>query len=37
VLPSSAWRIAACTFRAPIVRGDVVSDVTSSGVPGVPL
>ena len=37
VLPSSAWRIAACTFHAPIVRGDVVSDVTSSGVPGVPL
>ena len=37
VLPSSVWRIAACTFRAPIVRGDVVSDVTSSGVPGVPL
>ena len=31
VLPSSAWRIAACTFHAPIVRGDVVSDVTSSG------
>ena len=37
VLPSSVWRIAACTFHAPIVRGDVVSDVTSSGVPGVPL
>ena len=37
VLPSSAWRIAACAFHAPIVRGDVVSDVTSSGVPGVPL
>jgi hypothetical protein len=37
VLPSSAWRIAACTFHAPIVRSDVVSDVASSGVPGVPL
>lgn len=37
VLPSSVWRIAACTFHAPIVRGDVLSGVTSSGVPGMPL
>src|SRR5262249_5160164 len=37
VLPSSLWRIAACTFRAPIVRGDVVSGVNSSGIPGLPL
>jgi hypothetical protein len=37
VLASSVWRIAACTFHAPIVRGGAVSDVTSSGVPGVPL
>ena len=37
VLPSSLWRIAACTFHAPIVRGDVVSGVGSSGIPGVPL
>lgn len=37
VLPSSLWRIAACTFRAPIVRGDVVSGVSSSGIPGLPL
>ena len=37
VLPSSLWRIAVCTFHAPIARGDIVSAQTSSGVPGVPL
>lgn len=37
VLPSSAWRIAVCTFHAPIVRGDLGSSLGSSGLPGVPL
>ncbi|HEY9243771.1 MAG TPA: hypothetical protein VIP48_17440 [Streptosporangiaceae bacterium] len=37
VLPSSAWRIAVCTFHVPIARGDLASGVTSSGLPGVPL
>jgi hypothetical protein len=37
VLPSSVWRIAACTFHAPIVRGDLGSGLGSSGLPGVPL
>jgi hypothetical protein len=37
VLPSSVWRIAACTFHAPIMRGDLGSDLGSSGLPGVPL
>jgi hypothetical protein len=37
VLPSSVWRIAVCTFHAPIVRGDLVSVATASGRPGVPL
>lgn len=37
VLPSSVWRIAACTFHAPIMRGDLGSDPGSSGLPGVPL
>ena len=37
VLPSSVWRIAVCTFHAPIARGDIASGVTSSGLPGVPL
>jgi hypothetical protein len=37
VLPSSVWRIAACTFHAPIMRGDPGSDLGSSGLPGVPL
>jgi hypothetical protein len=37
VLPSSVWRIAVCTFHAPIARGDMASGVTSSGLPGVPL
>lgn len=37
VLPSSVWRIAVCTFHAPIVRGDLVSAATSSGLPWVPL
>ena len=35
VLPSSLWRIAVCTFHAPIVRGDFAD--TPSGLPGVPL
>lgn len=37
VLPSSLWRIAVCTFHAPIARGDLGAGVTSSGLPGVPL
>lgn len=37
VLPSSLWRIAVCTFHAPITRGDLLSRVTSSGLPGLPL
>jgi hypothetical protein len=37
VLPSSVWRIAACTFHAPIMRGDLGSALGSSGLPGVPL
>ncbi|MBO0817120.1 MAG: hypothetical protein J2P30_18495, partial [Actinobacteria bacterium] len=37
VLPSSAWRIAACTFHAPILRGDPGSALGASGLPGVPL
>jgi hypothetical protein len=37
VLPSSLWRIAVCTFHAPITRSDLLSHVTSSGLPGVPL
>ena len=37
VLPSSVWRIAACTFHAPIVRGDLGSALGASGLPGVPL
>jgi hypothetical protein len=37
VLPSRAWRIAVCTFHAPIARGDLIAGVTASGLPGVPL
>jgi hypothetical protein len=37
VLPSSLWRIAVCTFRAPLVRGDLNQGLASSGLPGVPL
>jgi hypothetical protein len=37
VLPSSAWRIAVCTFHAPIARGDLVASTTASGLPGIPL
>jgi hypothetical protein len=37
VLPSSVWRIAVCTFHAPIMRGDLGSALGSSGLPGVPL
>ena len=37
VLPSSAWRIAVCTFHAPIVHGNLVSAATSSGLRWVPL
>ena len=37
VLPSSAWRIAVCTFHAPIMRGDAASTLGGSGLPGVPL
>lgn len=37
VLPSSLWRIAVCTFHAPIGRGAIGSGTAPSGVPGVPL
>lgn len=37
VLPSSVWRIAVCTFHAPIMRGDLGSALGSSGRPGLPL
>jgi hypothetical protein len=37
VLPSSLWRVAVCTFHAPITRGDVGSPLGPSGLPGVPL
>jgi len=37
VLPASLWRIAVCTFHAPIARGDLSSVDGSSGLPGVPL
>jgi hypothetical protein len=37
VLPSSVWRIAVCTFHAPIMRGDLGSALGSSGLPGVTL
>ena len=37
VLPASLWRIAVCTFHAPIARGALSSVDGSSGLPGVPL
>jgi hypothetical protein len=37
VLPSSLWRIAACTFHAPITRGTIDYADAPSGLPGVPL
>jgi hypothetical protein len=37
VLPSSVWRIAACTFHAPIVRGAVDPATAPSGIPGMPI
>lgn len=37
VLPSSLWRIAACTFHAPITRGPLDYAHVPSGVPGVPI
>lgn len=38
VLPSSIWRIAVCSFHAPIARGDTATAATgSSGIPGLPL
>jgi hypothetical protein len=37
VIPSSVWRIAACTFHAPIMRGGLDPAELSSGLPGVPL
>lgn len=37
VLPSSLWRIAACTFHAPIVRGDVDAGASPSNIPGLPI
>lgn len=36
VLPASLWRIAACTFHLPIVRGGS-SSLGPSGLPGVPI
>ena len=36
VLPSSLWRIAACTFHLPIVRGEV-DPVTGPSAPGLPI
>jgi hypothetical protein len=37
VLPSSLWRIAVCTFHAPIARGAIGSGDAPSGLPGMPL
>lgn len=37
VLPSSLWRVAACTFGAPITRGAVDYGNAPSGLPGVSL
>ena len=37
VLPSSIWRIAVCTFHAPIARSAHDLSSAGSGVPGVPL
>jgi hypothetical protein len=37
VLPSSLWRIAACTLHAPITRGTIDYGDAPSGLPGVPL
>ncbi len=37
VIPSSVWRIVACTFHAPIMRGGLQPAELSSGLPGVPL
>jgi hypothetical protein len=37
VLPSSLWRIAVCTFHAPILRGDPGPALGGSGRPGMPL
>jgi hypothetical protein len=37
LLPSSLWRIAACTFHAPIVRGGTDIGATPSNVPGLSI
>lgn len=37
VLPASIWRIAVCTFHAPIADGPAASLDASSNIPGVPL
>jgi hypothetical protein len=37
VLPSSLWRITACTFHAPITHGTIDYGNAPSGLPGVPL
>jgi hypothetical protein len=37
VLPSSVWRIAVCTFHAPIAHSDLLTSTTASGLPGIPL
>ena len=37
VLPSSLWRIAVCTFHAPIAPTSLDAANSSSGIPGLPL
>jgi hypothetical protein len=38
VLPASIWRVAVCTFHAPIARGDIATTGGgSSGIPGLAL
>lgn len=36
-LPASVWRVAVCTFHAPIATGPVVSPDAPSNIPGLPL
>ncbi|MGH3319776.1 MAG: hypothetical protein ACRDN9_06260 [Streptosporangiaceae bacterium] len=37
VLPASLWRVAVCTFHAPIADGPIGAGDAPSGVPGVSL
>jgi hypothetical protein len=37
VLPASVWRIAVCTFHAPIASGPAAAPDAPSNIPGVPL